>query len=134
MKLFPSKWKQTLESTEIPALPFHLSLVQMLFISAFVFEALMLCMRPLTHLKPHAALRGLVTGPEEQEAETPFLLWGSTGWWHMWLSLFSLLSIEEIFIPSRLFGTMAIIHDCTVAKTVKCSMQRSPPNRQNTSS
>lgn len=68
MKLSPSKWNQTLESAEIPALPFHLSLVQMLFISAFIFEALMLCLRPLTHFEPHAALRGLVTGPEVQKS------------------------------------------------------------------
>lgn len=132
MKLFPSKWKQTLKSTEIPALPFHLSLVQMLFISAFVFDAV-LCLRPLTHLEPYADLRGLVIGPEGQEAEAPFLLSGSTGWWHIRLSLFSLLSLEGICIPSSLVWTMAIIHDCTVAKTVECSTEQSPTNRQNPS-
>lgn len=104
----------------------------MLFISAFVFDAV-LCLRPLTHLEPRADLRALIIGPEEQEAEALFLLSGSTGWWHIWLSLFSLLLREGICIPSSLFGTMAIIHDCTVAKTVECTMEQSPTNRQNTS-
>lgn len=101
-KLFPSKWKQTLESTAIPALPFHLSLVQMLFISAFVFDVA-LCVRPLTPLQTTRGPQRSHCQTRRAGAEAPGLLSASTGWRRMWLSLFSLWLKRGICIPSRLF-------------------------------
>lgn len=55
-------------SPPFPSIGLCICIVQMLFVSAFVFDAA-LCVRPLTPLQPHMDLRGLTVGPEEQEQE-----------------------------------------------------------------